>query len=347
MTYGLSQAGIKILRGIDIDEQFRKTYELNNPDSEFLNWDVTQTQPEHLQDELNLKRFDDSLIFIGCSPCQYWSRVNTDRFSSSYTKNLLEDFQRFVNYFRPGYVLLENVPGIKKKRNNHVLLNFYDFLNLNGYVYDAKIVNTNRYGVPQTRHRFVLIATRNSLNISLPPEEKNEDLIVRNFLSPENGFPSIPHGHKDNSDFLHTSSNLSEKNLRRIKATPKDGGTRMAWKDDPELQLDVYKGKDDQFRNVYGRMFWDKPAPTITTRFNSYSNGRFGHPVEDRAISLREGATLQTFPKDYIFKGSINSIAKQIGNAVPPNLAKRLGIALIEHWNKCHISEQKQEQLTY
>jgi DNA (cytosine-5)-methyltransferase 1 len=121
--------------------------------------------------------------------------------------------------------------------------------------------------------------------------------------------------------------------------TTPDGGTRYCWKDNPELQIDAYKNKDRIFRDVYGRMSWDKPAPTITTRFNSLSNGRFGHPEEHRAISLREGATLQTFPKEYIFKGSNQaSIARQIGNAVPPELAKRIGTTLSEHFGLMRIN---------
>jgi len=334
MTYGLTQAGVDVLAGIDVEESFKETYKLNNKDSKFLNWDVTKQEPQSLKTEIHLEKNDDSLIFVGCSPCQYWSKVNTDKRSASYTKNLLEDFQRFVNYFKPGYIIIENVPGIKNKRNNHVLLNFYDFLNLNGYTHDSDVINTNLFGVPQTRRRFVMVASRCHEKIKLPRGQRNDELVVRNYLGPKHGFKPIPAGHIDSTEFLHTSSGLSEKNLKRIRATSKDGGTRMDWKDDPELQVPVYEGKDDQFKNVYGRMFWDKPAPTITTRFNSYSNGRFGHPEEDRAISLREGARLQTFPDDYKFRGNLNSIAKQIGNAVPPELAKKIGQYILRRKNE-------------
>ena len=139
--------------------------------------------------------------------------------------------------------------------------------------------------------------------------------------------------------FIHTTASLSKKNRMRIKKTHNDGGTRLSWKNDPELQIDAYRGKDNIFKDVYGRMFWDKPAPTITTRFNSFSNGRFGHPEEPRAISLREGATLQTFPKTYIFKSPNQaSIARLIGNAVPPELAKRIGTTIIRSYNNAIIS---------
>lgn len=346
MTYGLSEAGIDVLAGIDVESKFKDTYTINNKNSKFINWDITQKEPYQLKEQVDINKNDDSMIFVGCSPCQYWSKVNTDRFSSSLTKNLLYDFMKFIKYYKPGYILIENVPGIKNKKNNYVLQDFYEFLNLNGYEHDSKIINANNYGVPQTRRRFVLLATRCLDNIELPKGNKRNDLTVRKFLGQENGFDPIPAGHKDKSEFIHTSSNLSDINIKRIQNTKKDGGTRMEWKDDPELQVKGYIGKDNQFKNVYSRMFWDKPAPTITTRFNSYSNGRFGHPEENRAISLREGATLQTFPKNYKFRGTINSIAKQIGNAVPPKLAQILGEHLLKQGNICHTSEQKQEQLT-
>ncbi|MBD3340493.1 MAG: DNA (cytosine-5-)-methyltransferase, partial [Candidatus Lokiarchaeota archaeon] len=127
------------------------------------------------------------------------------------------------------------------------------------------------------------------------------------------------------------SANLSDKNLKRIKSTKKNGGSRLDWSNNKDLQLKAYQNKDNSFMDVYGRMKWDEPAPTITTRFNSLSNGRFGHPEENRALSLREGATLQTFPKDYIFIGQNDTdIALQIGNAVPPLFAEILGKSIME-----------------
>ena len=192
------------------------------------------------------------------------------------------------------------------------------------------MVNANLLGVPQHRIRYLLVGTRLSKNIKKPKEEKDEKLILKNYIGIKNGFLKVKAGHRDETDFIHTVAGLSEKNTQRIRKTPKNGGNRLSWSDDPELQINAYRGKDHIFKDVYGRMYWNKPAPTITTRFNSLSNGRFGHPDEHRAISLREGAMLQTFPKTYVFKGtSQHSIAQQIGNAVPPELAKRVGLAII------------------
>jgi len=174
--------------------------------------------------------------------------------------------------------------------------------------------------------RYLLIANRLGLDIELPAPDLNNKPRVEDFLGEKHGFPRIPAGHKDETPFLHWSSALSETNLKRIRLSDKPGDDRSAWRDIDELQNPAYRGKDEIFRDVYARMYWNRPAPTITTRFNSFSNGRFGHPEEDRAISIREGATLQTFPKEYEFIGqNLNHLAKQIGNAVPPELARRIG----------------------
>jgi DNA (cytosine-5)-methyltransferase 1 len=166
--------------------------------------------------------------------------------------------------------------------------------------------------------------------VSLPAGTPNQVLTVGDFIGVANGFSRIEAGHRDHSKLQHTACGLSPENLSRIKLTPKSGGNRSSWKDNEALQIDAYRGKDKIFRDVYARMYWDRPAPTITTRFNSFSNGRFGHPDEDRAISLREGATLQTFPREYVFCGSnMNNLARQIGNAVPPELAFRIGRHLL------------------
>lgn len=329
MTYGLSQAGIKVLAGIDIEPECRDTYELNNPGAKFIQADIKKFPIKKLAQLTGIKKRDDNLIFIGCSPCQYWSNMNTNRSKATATMNLLEDFKRFVDYYRPGYIVIENVPGILKETKGSVLPKFIKFLEDDGYKADYKVVNANNYGVPQTRKRFLLVASRVNKDIKLPEPERTKLPTIKDFIGKKNGFPSIPAGHIDASDFFHTTATLSEKNLKRIRATPHNGGTRLAWKDNPELQLNAYKDKDDIFQDIYGRMYWDKPAPTLTTKFYSLSNGRYGHPEEDRGISFREGATLQTFPKNYVFRGSNRTaIARQIGNAVPPELAKRIGNSL-------------------
>ncbi|WP_319405501.1 DNA cytosine methyltransferase [uncultured Desulfosarcina sp.] len=330
MSYGLSRAGIKILAGIDVDYQCKETYEHNNKPAKFIQKDIRYLKNEELKEEIGIRKNDDSLIFVGCSPCQFWSKINTDKTKSESSAFLISEFRRFVKYFNPGYILIENVPGLKNKNEKTSLPEFLQFLEQQKYVCDNDVVNAIRFGVPQNRNRFLLIASRRHRKIVLPKGRRNKRLTVRNFIGKIKSFPPIIAGHVDKPVRMHTAAALSNKNLQRIRTTPHDGGDRFAWRDDPELQIPAYEGKDKNFMDVYARMWWDRPAPTITTRFNSLSNGRFGHPDQDRALSLREGATLQTFPKRYRFICSSQAAkARLIGNAVPPALAERIGKHLI------------------
>jgi DNA (cytosine-5)-methyltransferase 1 len=325
MSYGLAKAKIKVLAGIDCDESCRETYERNNKPAKFIEKNIAELSPSSLTRTLGISRNDDRLVFVACSPCQFWTKVNTDKRKSKSTVFLLAEFERFVDWFRPGFVLIENVPGLQSKKRPSILPPFKKFLRSRGYAIAHGVINANHFGVPQNRKRYLLIATRLTANVRLPGRTKVRPR-VEDYLGVVNGFPSIPAGYKDKTVHLHVAAALSPKNLRRIAKTPPNGGTRKSWANDPELQIPAYKGKDNIFRDVYGRMYWKRPAPTITTRFNSLSNGRFGHPEENRAISLREGASLQTFPKHYAFKATNQAtVARQIGNAVPPALAKRIG----------------------
>lgn len=330
MSYGMQAAGIKILAGIDFDVNCKATYEANIKGAEFIHADVFELKEQELEKKLSLKKDDDDLILIGCSPCQFWSIINTDKTKSKKSKNLLIEFRRFVEYFNPGYVVVENVPGVLRKKEESGLDEFIDWLNVNQYKVHFNVHEVSNYEVPQHRKRFTLIANRVS-DIELSPViSHNKKLTVRDVIGEHNGFPKVPHGHKDTTDFMHTVCRLEAKNLKRLSVTPKNGGDRLSYVFDKELAPSCHYGKTDSFKDIYGRMWWDKPAPTITTKFYSISNGRFAHPEEDRALSIREGATLQSFPKTYKFKGtSIANIARMIGNAVPPKYAMAIGKAII------------------
>jgi len=333
MSYGLTKAGIHVLAGIDNARDCEKTYLANVPGAEYIRRSVEWLSAPELGRLLKLKKDDPRLLFSGCSPCQFWSKIRTDRTRSARTSQLLSHFRKFIRYFRPGFVVVENVPGLFRKKNESILGEFLEFLKSLDYVYADGLVNANNYGVPQNRIRYLLVATRLSATVSLPEKDEDLGLIVRKFIGVHNGFPKINAGHIDPTDRRHTASALSEANLRRIELTAHSGGTRIAWSKDAELQISAYRERDNIFRDVYGRMSWDKPSPTITTRFHSLSNGRFGHPEENRAISIREGATLQTFPPEYRFVApNLSSVARQIGNAVPPEMARRIGL----HLSRCY-----------
>jgi DNA (cytosine-5)-methyltransferase 1 len=331
MTEGFEKAGIRVLAGIDIDHDCKASYEKNHPHSVFIESDIRELSAEALETALNLRINDPALIMIGCSPCQHWSKINTERKKSEGNKNLLKDFTRFVEYFKPGYIVIENVPGIDRYPKESGLYKFLNFLNSNGYSFVKDIVNMFSYGIPQKRVRFLLIAAKNGKKPLFPGKAKARRSIRDTIFY----LPPIDAGEQSPRYKLHRAAALSAKNRSRISLTPPDGGTRIAWKDDPDLQISAYRGKDAIFQDVYGRMAWDKPAPTITTRFNSLSNGRFGHPEQNRAISLLEGALLQSFSKGYKFEGNCDGvIARQIGNAVPPKFAKQVAGGIIRHFEQ-------------
>lgn len=331
MSYWMMQAGINVIAGIDFDADCKATYEANVKGSKFILADVSELKDEDLTKETWIIKDDDDLILIGCSPCQFWTIIRTSKKKSQKSKDLLHEFHRFIKFYNPWYVVVENVPGILKKKGESGLDRFIESLEEQWYKVHYEVVHLNDYGVPESRKRFSLIANRIGSQ-SIFPQPDNSRPVLRDFIWVHNWFPKISAGHKDNSEFLHSTAGLSEKNLERLRLTPRNGGSRNAWSQ-TELQLEAYKRWGNiSFSDTYGRMSWDRPASTITTKFLSISNGRFAHPEEDRAISLREGATLQTFPKSYKFIWSdMGAMARMIGNAVPPLYAKKLGLTIIKN----------------
>lgn len=332
LTHGLKVAGIDVVAGIDNDGTCKETFERNNAGAIFLEKDITKYLPADLERDFKIQRNDDYMIFAGCAPCQFWSIIRTSKEKSKKTRNLILDFQKFVEYFKPGFVVVENVPGISSQKESP-MGRFMAALESLGYNVAHDITDMSLYGIPQKRKRFTLLASRVS-SIALPKPAK-KIITVRDVLGTKNGFPKIKAGTADKTDFLHTAASLSEKNIKRLQMTSKNGGDRSAWQSNAKYQLACYASGEKKFYDTYGRMWWDKPSPTITTKFFSVSNGRFAHPEENRAISLREGATLQTFPKNYRFVGtSVASIAKMIGNAVPPEFAKIIGRQIVKVANE-------------
>jgi len=327
VTYGFNRAGIKVLAGVDVDESVGKTYSENNG-TDFINADITNLPFEYFTEKYGIGKKSDNLIFAGCSPCQYFSKVNTDKAKSIATKYLLDDFLEFIIHYEPRFVFMENVPGFDTN-NDSPINRFRNALGQHSYVFSEGNINASRYGVAQNRLRYVLIADRLGDNIHLPRPTVGKPKTVGEEIGDRSKYPSIQAGTRDSSYRMHTASSLSNLNLQRICATPKNGGNRRAWEHDPDLQLNCYKSHEGHY-DVYGRMSWDKPAPTITTRFNSYSNGRYGHPEDNRAISLREGASLQSFPVEYkFFVNSVAEATRMIGNAVPPLVSYAIGKSFI------------------
>lgn len=322
---GLSQAGLEIVTGLDSDRDAASTYRMNIKGASFLETDIRSLSEE----ALDLKTHGGApILFCGCAPCQPFSKQNRNLDFNDPRRNLLSEFGRFVQRWTPDYVLVENVPGLQRvSPDEGPLRSFISLLNSLNYSFVSGVLPALWYGVPQTRERFILIASLKA-GVFLPPASHGLGLKSPSTVEDWIGeLPSIAAGETHSDDPDHQAARLSDLNLDRIAHTP-EGGGREAWPEALRLECHKFhKGHSD----VYGRLSWKKPAAGLTTRCISYSNGRFGHPTQDRAISVREAASLQTFPDWYKFSGSLASRARQIGNAVPPLMAKQIGEAIISH----------------
>lgn len=326
LTRGLLDAGIKVVVGFDNDEQCRTPYECNNVGAKFVARDIRDITLAELEQLANTASFRE-MLFAGCAPCQPFSKQQKGT-TRAHDATLLAEFGRIVEVAKPGYVLIENVPGIAKISGFSTFRRFLRLLDMNRYSYAFEILDAKRFGVPQNRRRLVLIAVSEA-RASLPePKYGTEWRPFRTVRQAISHFPRLEAGESHPDIPNHVTASLSPLNLERLRHTPHDGGDRRSW---PErLHLNCHSGDYQGHTDVYGRMAWDSPAPTLTGRCHSVSNGRYGHPTQDRAISLREAAALQTFPDGYEFFGSNKHIALQIGNAVPVRLAEALGRHLLQ-----------------
>jgi len=326
LTRGLLDIGFDVKAGFDVDINCRKSYIENNPGVDFVCKDISKISGIMLRKIARAKSFD-KFLFAGCAPCQPFSKQRKGE-KKERDARLLTQFSRLVEECIPGFVLIENVPGIAKVPGFSAFKRFLLALEQLGYNYAFGVLDAKYFGVPQQRRRLVLIAARGIIP-SLPKGNYGTTLrplkTVRQTIS---RFPPIKEGQSHNDMPNHTAASLTPINLKRLKSTPHDGGDRRSWS--VPLWLRCHKGQYYGHTDVYGRMKWDEPSPTLTGRCNSLSNGRYGHPEQDRAISLREAAALQTFPDNYEFFGSNTHIAHQIGNAIPVKLARELGKHIID-----------------
>lgn len=322
LTLGLRRAGWDVLAGVDADDTVRTTYASNNPGTRFVSADLRSVTDDDFRSMVGGVPAAE-LLLAGCAPCQSFSKQRRRAGARKRADaTLLLHFARLVGAVKPKAVLMENVPGIAQVPGFSSFRRFLKVLHDSGYDCAHRILNARDFGVPQHRRRYVLLACRGGAP-EFPSDDAcgSEESTVRSAIE---RFPPIGAGEEDPSTPNHCAAGLSTTNLQRIRETPPDGGSRRDW---PErLKLDCHR-RTLGYSDVYGRMWWERVAPTLTSRCNSLSNGRFGHPEQDRAISLREAAALQTFPDDYEFFGTKNGIARWIGNAVPVSFAEALGRA--------------------
>jgi DNA (cytosine-5)-methyltransferase 1 len=327
LTYGLIKAGIPVKAGIDMDVSCRYAYERNNG-ALFIHKNIKELdgmELKQLYPETTIK------ILVGCAPCQPFSQhthKNRQR-GEDEEWGLLYHFSRLIKQTEPTIISMENVPQIVKHKVFH---DFTECLQSLGYHVFWKSVFCPDYGIPQKRTRLVLLASKLGDIEILPPTHKPSQ--YRTVKDAIGKLKPIKAGQVSKNDILHRSSVLEPINLERIKNS-RPGGSWRDW--DKDLRAKCHRRRTGKsYSAVYARMRWDKPSPTITTQFNSFGTGRFGHPTQNRAISLREGALLQTFPKKYKFLDSkspftIKKIGAHIGNAVPVRLGVIIGRSIKMH----------------
>ena len=322
-TCGLRQTGVHVKMGIDYDSRLEYAYEFNNK-ARFWGESVRKVKGEEL---LPFYRKGNIRLLAGCPPCQTFSKYNQKASHTDQRWNLLGQFRRRVGEVNPDLVAMENVPFLAE---TGVFDTFKKYLEGHGYFVDYKIVKCPEYGLPQLRQRVILLASRLG-KIEVPKPRRPHIPTVRELIE---DLPALEAGTCDPEDRLHFCAALSPLNMRRIMASTQGG----SWRDWPEeLVAECHKRDTGKtYGGVYGRMEWDKPAPTMTTQFYGFGNGRFGHPEQNRAISIREGAIFQGFPRDYQFlpeeaHHNISLLGKMIGNAVPVGLGKIVGEAIVKH----------------
>ncbi|GAB3358963.1 MULTISPECIES: DNA cytosine methyltransferase [Giesbergeria] len=324
LSYGLATQGVHVVAGIDVDPACQFPYEANHKGAKFFLRDVSTIKG----DELHALWSPGAVrLLAGCAPCQPFSSYANTATVDKAKWRLLCEFARLVSECQPDLVTMENVPRLQEAEP---FQDFLEALQRGNYHVDYAVVSAANYGAPQQRKRLVLVASRlGPVAVPKPTHEGPEKWVtVRQAIG---HLEKLTDGQASRKDPLHVASTLSELNRARIRAS-KPGGT---WRDWPQHLVAACHQRESgkHSAGVYGRMEWDKPAPTMTTLCNGYGNGRFGHPEQNRAITLREAAIFQSFPEDYQFvpeggEVTIKSVARLIGNAVPPKLGEAVARSL-------------------
>lgn len=308
LTVGLKRAGFRVLGTVDVDPLSVKTYKANHRDVTLWEKDIRELDPQELLDALGLEKGGLDLL-AGCPPCQGFSTMRTLNGAllvDDPRNDLLLEFERFVEALLPRAVMMENVPGLADDKRFEAFLRKLKKL---GYLGAHRVLNAAEYGVPQRRRRLIYLA---GLGMEIPFADK-----AAKMKTVEEAIGGLPKAGQSGDPVHDMPENRTPKVLEVIRLIPKDGGSR---RDLPEkFQLECHK-RCNGFKDVYGRMAWKEVAPTITSGCFNPSKGRFLHPEEDRAITMREASLLQGFPRRYKFPTTDNksAVALMIGNALPP-----------------------------
>lgn len=329
-TSGLKKAGIKVAAAVEIDKWAAQTYRFNNPEVVLFEEDIRNIKGKNIVDAISLKP-NDKILLVACPPCQGFSSIGKNDINDK-RNQLIFEYLRLIKDLNPDFLLMENVAGIISKKNKCIFEKFISLIETE-YLIKYDVLNTADYGVPQTRKRLVLHGIKKdkvdkSFKIMLPTKtyskEGKENTKKWKTAEVIMNLPEIKSGEEFLGEgvYNHISNKLTDINIRRIRHIRENGGNRSNLPDD--LILDCHK-KNKGHGDVYGILDISKPSVTITGGCMTFSKGRFGHPTQDRALSAREAAMLQSFDDNYVFLGSRGELAKQIGNAVPVKLAEASG----------------------
>ncbi len=330
LTHGLIKEGLDVVAGIDNDSSCKFGYEYNNK-AKFIDSDILKVTANQI-DKLFGPKKGIIRVLAGCAPCQPFSKLNLNDITEQQLEPLAK-FAELIEQTQPDIVSMENVSDLAVKDKYPIFANFLNTLKNNNYNYKYEVVDVSEFGVPQRRRRLVLLASKFGEIQLIKRTHKDKRITVRDVIK---HLEPLEAGEVSEKDPLHRARRLAPINLKRIKATPHNGGSSDSWSKDLILKCHKKDSGKTYGHTVYGRMSWDKPSPTMTTQCVGLGNGRYGHPTQDRAISLREAARFQTFPDTYQFVDSsepvrINKVAKFIGNAVPVRLGSVIGKSIKNH----------------
>lgn len=327
--HGLNGAisAYRLAAAVDMDEVANRTYEANLG-LEPARMDIAQlaSGTKHLAKFERARRSNAPLVLIGCAPCQGFSSHRNKAGMKDARNSLFGDFAGIATRLSPDAIVVENVPELLTERYWPFLTEARSRLEQSGYYVHLMVHNMAQFGLPQERFRALMVAMKKPFAAPEGFLKRNEFRTVRSALG---DLPCVRAGQRDSSDEMHYSANHKHSTVETIRAVPKDGGNRPDHVGPECLRRAAKKNGRAVYEDVYGRLFWDRPAITITAYARNPASGRYVHPEQNRGLTVREAALLQGFPRNYWFAGSLDQRFRQIGNAVPPVFAVFLAAHLL------------------
>ena len=343
LSTGLKKSGFRLCLGVDIDEKALKTYKCNLKRTKVLKEDIKKVTGEKITELTGINRRDNFLL-AGCPPCQGFSSLGK-RDANDEKNELVYEYIRIINELEPSFILMENVQGMSTGVGKEIFKNVVKELEENYHVEYATL-NAADFGVPQIRKRLVLHGIRNDVYDNLGLDKEKQKILPKSTHSKEKkkgyrkwvtvrkaifDLPILGAGESYDDGIIknHKARSLSETNIERLQEIRLHGGNREMISE--ELQLECHKKENVSYTDTYGIIDPDKPAPTITSGCTIISKGRYCHPTQNRGLSIREAARLQSFDDKFEFQGNMGEMSLQIGNAVPPKLAQASGKVIINY----------------